>query len=378
MTRRESQRDSERASSAEQDSADSRAAEPRADGEDDEPRADGEDDEPRADDGIPLNIAGHEERDPPEAAGESTVPGDDAADAADGASGDSDAAAGEDGDGREPPVAEDLLDDLGPAGEGEDGVQPVELLVNLAKDGEIDPWDIDIVSVTDKFLDRLDESDLRTSGRALFYASVLLRMKGDELLSTDDDDPGEEPEPWELAPEETAPPQGDPVDRLEAEMDRRLERKRVRGSPETLEGLVQELRDAERRLWWKDAREYDTSESPGGYDRGAQTLDYRTDDGMRAGGEPTEDDVTGTTHEEDIEAVIDDVRAALTDRYERGREEVLYGEVEGAGGSRVMTYLALLFLAHRGEVHLRQDDLFGDLWVRDTGAGGAEGEALAD
>ena len=75
---------------------------------------------------------------------------------------------------------------------GDEEVEPVELLVQLAKRGEIEPWDIDIVAVTDSFLAALDESDLRTTGRALFYASVLLRMKSDALMEKLEPD---EPEP---------------------------------------------------------------------------------------------------------------------------------------------------------------------------------------
>jgi len=316
-------------------------------------------------DDVPLTIAGHEDRDRP-------GDGEDGADAA--LPADADPPVPE---GAEVPDGDDLFEDVpDPAEEtDEDEVQPVELLVNLAEDGEIDPWDIDIVSVTDKFLAALDDADLRTSGRALFYASVLLRMKGDDLLTEDDPEPEPEMEPWE---EDGSLPDGDPVDALESEMERRLERKRVRGKPETLEDLVKELRVAERRKWWKEARTYDTSDSPEGFGRGTQTLDYRAGDAGRAGGEPTEDDVTGTAHEEDIEAVIEDVHAALREQYDKGREEVLYAEVESTGPSRVMTYLALLFLAHRGHVHLRQDELFGDLWIRDKGSTPGSEEALAD
>ena len=144
----------------------------------------------------------------------------------------------------------------------DDAVEPVELLVQLAEDGEIDPWDIDIVEVTDAFLSKLQETDLRTSARALFYASVLLRMKGDRLPSEPEPDEPE-PEPWEQAMSEAADaePGFDPVDALEDEMDRRLERKSTRGSPETLDELVRELREAERDNWWKRRREYDTSDS---------------------------------------------------------------------------------------------------------------------
>ncbi|MFB6131545.1 MAG: segregation/condensation protein A [Salinigranum sp.] len=268
-------------------------------------------------------------------------------------------------------------DATGPADDEE--VEPVELLVQLAEEGEIEPWDIDIVRVTDAFLSKLDETDLRTSGRALFYASVLLRMKGDALLAADDEDEEPEPEPWELALEggEDAAPGFDPVDALEAEMDRRLERKHARGSPETLEDLVRELREAERESWWKRSRTYDTSGSPRGFSRGTQTLDYRSADDFRAGGEPTEADVTGTTHKEDIEEVIETVNAALSEQYDAGRAEVLFAELRTAGGTPVTTYLALLFLAHRGDLRLRQDDLFGDLWIREADAKDDEADAGA-
>ena len=94
--------------------------------------------------------------------------------------------------------------------------------------------------------------------------------------------------------------------------------------------------------------------------------------------EPTEADVTGTAHSENIDEIIDDVHAAVREHYEQGREEVLYREIEGAGGSRVETFLGLLFLSHRGQVRLQQDDLFGDLWVQDPAADQSQSEAVAD
>lgn len=261
--------------------------------------------------------------------------------------------------------------------EDEEEVEPVELLVQLAEDGDIDPWDIDIVTVTDKFLERLDDADLRTSGRALFYAAVLLRMKSDAMLAVDDEP--EEPEPWDAPAEEMPPEPGfDPVNALEDEVERRIERKKARGTPETLDELVRNLRDAERGSWWKKSRTYDTSDSPSGFQRGTQTLDYHDGDEMRLADEPTEADVTDTAHSEDIETVIEQVRVALQEQYDAGRDEVLYMEVSDAGGSPIMTFLALLFLANRDFVRLQQDELFGDLWVQEaTVATGETEEATA-
>jgi segregation and condensation protein A len=309
-------------------------------------------------DDIPLDITGHEDRERPSDSASGELLGDD--DSAD---------ASVDEERPEVETETDPSDD--------EEVEPVEVLVQLAEDGEIDPWDIDIVAVTDKFLDRLDEADLRSSGRALFYASVLLRMKGDAMLSEDDDEPAQ-PEPWETAMADDQPlDEPDPFATLEQEMDRRLERKRARGMPQTLDELVRDLREAERDNWWKESREYDTSDTAEPK-RGTQELDYRSADQFRMDDEPTAADVTEKTHSEDIDVIIDDVYAAVREQYDQGRTEVLFREIQAAGGSRVETFLGLLFLSHRGQVRLQQDDLFGDLWIQDPASVAGSGEVVAD
>ncbi len=332
--------------------------------------ADGAGDDP---DDIPLDIAGHEDREPPGDA-ESLLGGDPDDESATDDDGAVDAGTDDEaGDDDSTPGVGSATD----AGADDEPVEPVEVLVDLADDGEIDPWDIDVVRVTDKFLDRVDESDLRTSGRALFYASVLIRMKGDAMMS--DDEPGEPAEPDEPWSPPEAPIEGpDPITSLEAEMDRRLDRKRARGTPRTLDELVRGLREAERESWWKESRSYDTSGSPAGYARGTQELDYRSGDDLRMDDEPTEADVTGTAHAEDIDEIVEDVYGAVREHYDAGRTEVLYREVAEAGGSRVQTFLGLLFLSHRGRVRLRQDELFGDLWIQNPDAVQGSDGAVAD
>src|SRR5512137_2158089 len=62
---------------------------------------------------------------------------------------------------------------------------PVEILVGLAERGEIDPWNIDIIEVTDRFLNELEsrrELNIQVSGRTLFYAATLVRMKSEQLV----------------------------------------------------------------------------------------------------------------------------------------------------------------------------------------------------
>ena len=330
-----------------------------SEGERSEPsdKASGERSEPRASEGdaddVPLNIAGHEAERARREDGMGTTE-----------------ATTADGDESDADVGEAVLSEFDvESSANDDEVEPVELLVQLAEEGEIDPWDIDVVRVTDKFLDRLDGADLRTGGRALFYASVLLRMKSDVLWADEEPEAAPEQDPREMAPAAgEVPPARDPFAELEREMDRRIERKRARGTPETLDELVRDLRERERDTWWKDSRTYDTSESPSGYSRGAQTLDYRAGDDVRMADEPTAHDVTGTAHDEHMEEIITDVYVALQNHYDAGRDEVLFAEVRAAGGSVVDTFLGLLFLAHRGRVHVEQDECFGDLWIQDPAA----------
>lgn len=228
--------------------------------------------------------------------------------------------------------------------------QPIELLVQLADDGEIDPWDLDLIGVTDAFLERIDDADLIVTARTLFYASVLLRMKSDEIVGLRD-------EPVEEVPAPHEEPDGDPVAVLEAEMDRRLTRKRARGTPTTLAELIRELRTAERDRFWKRSRTYDTSGN--GRLGGPQTLDYREIDGMRAPGEAVHE-VSDTPHHENLESVLEPLLDHLIERFET-TPSVAFESVVHVGPSPARVFAALVFLEHRGAIRLHQRALYEPL-----------------
>jgi segregation and condensation protein A len=82
----------------------------------------------------------------------------------------------------------------------------IALLIDLAERGEIDPWDVQVVEVIDRFLSKLQplqvtpaagrapyEADLLQSGQAFLYASMLLLLKADTLARSELQD-AEEPE----------------------------------------------------------------------------------------------------------------------------------------------------------------------------------------
>ncbi len=78
-------------------------------------------------------------------------------------------------------------------------------LINLAEKGEIDPWDVPVITIVDRFLAELglagetetpqQEADLPRSGQAFLWASMLVLFKADslhllqeELLETEEEE----------------------------------------------------------------------------------------------------------------------------------------------------------------------------------------------
>ena len=67
-------------------------------------------------------------------------------------------------------------------------VDGIEILVNMAKTGKVDPWNVDIVDITDKYLAHLFQmkaQNLRLTGRTLLFAAILLRLKSNVLEGID-------------------------------------------------------------------------------------------------------------------------------------------------------------------------------------------------
>ena len=126
--------------------------------------------------------------------------------------------------------------DAGKGGQEFEFGEPAEVLVELARRGEIDPWDIDIALATEKFLkyiDSLERRDLRIPGRTLLYSSILLRMKSDSMEEQKDEEP--EPEMEEI------------VDESQEEIEENLPRppvRRLTKRPVTLDELISELKKA--------------------------------------------------------------------------------------------------------------------------------------
>lgn len=70
----------------------------------------------------------------------------------------------------------------------EDELTWQNIIYNLIRSEEMDPWDINISLITKKFLEKLKdlkEMDFRISGKIVLASSMLLKIKSTRLLETD-------------------------------------------------------------------------------------------------------------------------------------------------------------------------------------------------
>lgn len=206
--------------------------------------------------------------------------------------------------------------------------EPAEVLVELAKRGEIDPWDIDIAVATEKFLqyiDSLEKRDLRIPARTLLYASILLRLKSDTM-----EEQKEEPEPE--------------VEEIEAEAEEiedQLPRPPVRRHtkrPVTLDELISELKKAEMVGRRK---------------------------AMREKWPETEEKVLDLSHDEGIEDRILALGPILDDMF-MDKPTITFRDINSKNSKTedgVTNYVSLLFMAQRKQVWLEQEEIFGELFI---------------
>ncbi len=242
------------------------------------------------------------------------------------------------------------IPEVGEADAVETGDRGIDALVDLAKAGQIDPWNIDIIDVTDKYLRTLDvtkEADLRLSGRALFYAAVLLRLKSEAMEEADDQAVnGFEDDHLDYGEDDD----GDMVIRpamnvLDRAIARRTSARQPRKRPTTLVELIAELQRLEQM------------EREGAMERvGAMRRD-------RPITETTEQMVERLVHSEDLEGDVGRLEVLLTEWLTAGNSlslsELFTHHADPRG-----TFLALLFLDARGKITLIQDELYhGDIAI---------------
>ncbi|MBD0335954.1 MAG: segregation/condensation protein A [Cyanobacteria bacterium Co-bin13] len=130
----------------------------------------------------------------------------------------------------------------------------IAFLIDLAEQGEIDPWDVKVIDVIDRFLSTLKtqplpqethgrspyEANLSESGQAFLYASMLVLLKADTLVRAEVEAHAAALQVEELVEEEEWPEV-----QLPRNLERHLHRRAVAAPPQrrrvTLKELIEQL-----------------------------------------------------------------------------------------------------------------------------------------
>jgi len=246
---------------------------------------------------------------------------------------------------------------------------PVKLLVEMARRGEIDPWNIDVVEVADRFLEELERAkklDLRISGRVLLYAAILVRMKAEILAEEAIFQSGEaEEDEVEMAMDvsedvddiypdiDHIDPDFDPLPDYYGEFDySRMEDigeiGEVSEEDEVIAYLMRPHRKVRRFTTLKDLlMELKKAES-------VKKKKKRSVEDVRK-------KILETPHEEDMEETINRVERELERLFER-KGMLLFSElVRGKKrGEMLSYYVSLLYLSFRKKVEIEQERIYED------------------
>ena len=249
------------------------------------------------------------------------------------------------------------LPDLGLSKDGKPKSEGIGILVDMAKAGKIDPWNIDIVDVTDKYLAhmvQMKSQNLRVTGRTFLFAAILLKLKSNVLeginimqfeqpeqdnIEYDDDgfivDYGED----DYVPTNNV-----------ISIDEVLQR---RTSVRLNHNRVVTLKDLIRQLEFYEKLEQKQS---------LKSAHERAKRRVQSYSRLTPDDIVNLAHEEYIESCVLTLKENLGQIFKKN-DKIELNELTLLGMDRVSAYIALLFLTAETDYDLKQDEFYSDLYV---------------
>jgi len=233
----------------------------------------------------------------------------------------------------------------------------MEILVDSVREGSMDPWDLDIIELTDRYLakiDVLEHRNLSISGRLFFFASVLLRLKAEytakgflSLCKGEDNDiETSELEAFELD-----------VDPLNEGYDTEEEDEQLR-----LPGMVVYPRTAgprNRGLTLGDLiHALHRCEELDQRRKRSRGRDYASD--------AAQEEIIDIAHSDDLGGDISRMRSKMGLQPEEQEQHVPFETLLCENLSPTTAYMALLFLASNSEVKLHQRHFYNDLRISRT------------
>jgi segregation and condensation protein A len=259
----------------------------------------------------------------------------------------------------------------------------IAFLIDLTERGEIDPWDVKVIEVIDRFLHSLKsqadalaeqgrtpyEANLSESGQAFLYASMLVLLKADTMVRAEaeaDAEELEEDSPWEEEAIGDIP--------LPRNLERHLHRRAVAVPPKrrkvTLEELLQQLETMATVMDEQVPRV-----------RARRTRAQPKRQAVRA--------IAQLAHQENLSEIAAALETFLDQYWDELEDPILWmdfeallqewpnfqpeelksahhfdSQQEAEVHEKVGVFWGLLFLAAQSKVELAQEKFYGDLKVR--------------
>ena len=227
----------------------------------------------------------------------------------------------------------------------------MDILLEMVKKNKLDPWNIDIVDLADKYFAKtieLKQNNLHVTGRVILFACILLRLKSDILEGYDPFNTGvdefiDEPIDETFEPEEFNTNNVISIDEvLKRRTSVRLNHKRN----VTLNELIKHLKFYEKL----DKKQNLKNALRRHVNRHSEYADF------------TPDDIIDLAQDDSIEQNVGMLRNVLTKMFVT-EEKIEMKELNTLGLDKISVYLALLFLSARDKIELMQEEFYSDLYI---------------
>ena len=237
-------------------------------------------------------------------------------------------------------------------------VDGIEILVNMAKQGKIDPWNVNIVDVTDKYLTHLFQSkaqNLRLTGRTLLFAAILLKLKSNVLEGIDvmDFEPVHEEDynleddgVLEYTPEDYIPTNN--VISIDEVLQRRTSVRLNHNRVVTLRDLIRQLEfyeQLDRKQSLKNSLERAARRRVQNYSK------------------LSAEDISKMQHDEYIAEGVARLKDNLEEILNR-QDKIELNELTLLGMDRISAYISLLFLTAESDYDLVQDEFYSEKKIK--------------
>lgn len=232
----------------------------------------------------------------------------------------------------------------------------IEILVSMAKTGKVNPWSIDIVDITDKYLTQMFQmkaQNLRLTGRTLLFAAILLKLKSNILENIDINEFDQQEQSFdefELNDDFEADYEPDyntnNVISIDEVLQRRTSVRLNRNRVVTLKDLIRQLEFYEmldKKQSLKNAHE-------------------RAKRRVRSYANFSADDIINLAHDEYIENGVQRLKENLEQILVK-EDKIELNELTLLGMDKIAAYISLLFLCVESDYELVQDEFYSDLYV---------------